>query len=443
MRNALQMIGKTACGMAAAGAVLLPALAHAQDTAVDAADAVSDSGDTALILVAAAGVLVMTLAGLGLFYGGRMAQRNLLSLLVQIGGIVAAVSLAWIAVGYTLAFGAVGSGWIGGGNAWMLIALGDVRDGTTIPESGFALFETTIAAFAAALMAGAWAQRARFGWVIGFTALWSVVVYAPVAHWLWGGGWLSAKLGALDFAGGLVVQTTAGVSALVAALLMGKRSEPDETAPRAPGLMLLGAGVLWAGWFALAGGSALVAGDGAASAIIAAHAAAASAALTWLACERIAVGKPTATGFATGAVAGLVTASPAAGYISPGAAMVLGVIAAAVCYPAARLIGRRLHLGDTPNVFAISGIGGITGSLLLAVFLSPALGGTGYAPGMGMAGQLAAQAVAVGAVALFAAVGSAVLALAVSLFVPMRVSEDAEREGLDRASHGESAWERA
>ncbi len=423
--------------------MLAPALARAQDAAQDLADTVSDSGDTALVLVSAALVMLVALPGPGLFYGGRVAARNLLSLLMQIGGIVAVVSLTWIAAGYTLAFGAVTSGWLGAGNAWMLIALGEVREGTTIPESAFALFEMTICALAAALMAGAWAQRARFGWVIGFAALWSLVVYAPVAHWLWGGGWLTARLGALDFAGGIVVQTSAGVSALVVTMLLGRQSEAMPPAQHAPALTLLGALVLWAGWFGLAGGSALVAGDGAASAIIAVHAAAAAAALTWLLIERIAAGKPSARGLAFGVVAGLVTVSPAAGYISPGAAIVFGIVGAAVCCGARRLSARRSNPDDALGVFALSGLGGITGSLMLAVFLSPALGGTGYAAGMGMASQIVAQAVAVGAVALWAAVASAVLALALSLFLPMRVSEDAQRDGLDLASHGESAWDRS
>ena len=429
--------------VAGAGALLWPSFALAQDTAKDLADTVSDSGDTAWVLVSAALVMIMALPGLGLFYGGLVRTRNLLSVLVQGGAIVAAVSLAWIVIGYTLAFGAIGSGWIGGGNAWMLIALGEVRDGTTIPESAFALYQLTFAAITPALMIGAWAERARFGWALGFCTLWSVVVYAPVAHWLWGGGWLAAKLGALDFAGGIVVHTTAGVSALVIAVLLGKRSGfPQKLMlPHAPGLTLVGAGLLWAGWFGFNGGSALVAGDGAASAILATHAAASAAALAWLAIERLTVGKPTAIGFATGAVAGLATITPAAGYVSPGAAMIFGLVASGVCYPMIQLVKRRLAFDDSLDVFAVHGVGGMIGALLLAVFLSPALGGTGYAAGMSMASQLVAQAVAVGAVALWAAVASAVLALAVSLFLPMRVSEDAERDGLDFASHGERAWE--
>lgn len=417
----------------------LPVAARAQDALADAAD----SGDTAWILMSAALVMLMAAPGLTLFYGGLVRAKNFLSVLVQCGAIAATASLIWIVCGYTLAFGQVTSGWLGAGNAWMLNALGNVREGTFIPESAFALFQMTFAAITPALMAGAWVDRARFGWVVGFCALWSLVVYAPVAHWVWGGGGLAARLGTLDFAGGIVVHTTAGVSALVVAVLLGRRQGFPRTLmlPHSPSLTMAGAALLWMGWFGFNGGSALAANDDAASAIINTHVAASAAAMVWLLIERLTVGKPTSVGFATGAIAGLATVTPAAGFISPGAAMLLGAAGASVCYPMIQLVKHRLLIDDSLDVFAVHGVGGILGSILLAVFLSTDLGGTGYAEGQTMAGQLAAQVIGVGVVAIWSAVVSAILALAVSVVLPMRVSEDEEREGLDITSHGERGWE--
>ncbi|MEP6869083.1 MAG: ammonium transporter, partial [Novosphingobium sp.] len=420
---------------AAGTALFAPVAAFAQDSAIDAQNAltdVADSGDTAWVLVSAALVLMMTMPGLTLFYGGLVRARNFLSVLIQVGAIAAAASLLWIMIGYTLAFGPVTNGWIGAGSNFMFGALGNVREGTAVPESAYALFQLTFAAITPALMVGAWVDRARFGWVVMFCALWGLIVYAPVAHWIWGGGWMATKLGAVDYAGGIVVHTTAGVSALITAALLGRRMGWPKTLmlPHSPALTMAGAALLWVGWFGFNGGSALAANDDAASAIINTHVAAATAALVWLLIEKFVVGKATSVGFATGAVAGLATVTPAAGFISPGAAMVFGVAAAVVCFPMIGFVKNKLHIDDSLDVFAVHGMGGITGSLLAAVFMSPLLGGTGYAEGLGMGSQLAAQAVAVGVVALWSAVASGVLALAVGLIFPMRVSEDAEREGL-------------
>ncbi len=423
----------------AVAALLAPAAASAQEAMTDAAD----SGDTAWILVSSALVLMMAAPGLTLFYGGLVRAKNFLSVLVQCGAIVAAASLLWLVVGYTLAFGPVGNGWLGGGDLVMFNNLGNVREGYAVPESAFALFQLCFAAITPALMVGAWVDRARFSWVVTFAALWGLVVYAPVAHWVWGGGWLSSMFGTLDFAGGIVVHTTAGVSALVAAMLLGKRAGFPKVLmlPHSPALTMAGAALLWVGWFGFNGGSALAANDDAAAAIINTHVGACAAALGWLVIERIAVGKATSIGFATGAIAGLATVTPAAGFISPGAAMLFGLAAAAVCYPMIQLVKFRFQIDDSLDVFAVHGIGGITGSLMLAVFLSPALGGTGYAEGMSMASQLGAQAIGVTVVAAFSAIATAILALAVTLAFPMRASEYDEREGLDITSHGERAWE--
>ncbi|MFN5244614.1 MAG: ammonium transporter [Novosphingobium sp.] len=428
-------------GLALAGALLAgstPALAQT------VTEATIDTGDTAWILTSSALVLLMTMPGLALFYGGLVRAKNFLSVLVQVGAIAAVASTLWIIAGYTLAFGDVTNGWLGAGNAWMLIGTeGLMRGELTISERTFALFQLTFAAITPALMAGAWVDRARFGWVMGFCALWSLLVYAPVAHWVWGNGWLATSMGTLDFAGGIVVHTTAGVSALVAALLLGRRQGFPKTLmlPPRPARTLAGAARLWVGWFGFNGGSALAANDDAASAILNTHVAACVAALVWLLIERFSVGKPTSVGFATGAIAGLATVTPAAGFISPGAAMLFGAVAAVVCYPMIQVVKKKLQIDDSLDVFAVHGVGGMIGSLMLAVFMAPALGGAGYAEGVGMVNQLAAQAVGVGVVALYSAIASAVIAVVVSLAFPMRVSEDAEREGLDITSHGERAWE--
>ncbi|MCY1671461.1 ammonium transporter [Novosphingobium sp. SL115] len=426
----------------ALGAAFLPVLAHAQADAISAED-VADTGDTAWILVSSAFVLMMAMPGLTLFYGGLVRAKGFLAVLVQVGAIAAVASVLWIMVGYTLAFGDVTGGWLGSGNAWMLLDLGNVRANTAIPESAFALFQMCFALITPALMVGAWVDRARFGWVVAFSALWGLLVYAPSAHWVWGGGWLATKFGTLDFAGGIVVHTTAGVSALVVAMLLGKRMGFPKTLmlPHSPSLTMAGAALLWVGWFGFNGGSALAANDDAASAIINTHVAACVAALVWLVIEKFSVGKPTSVGFATGAIAGLATVTPAAGFIAPGAAMLFGVAAAVVCYPMIQLVKQRLQIDDSLDVFAVHGVGGMIGSILLAVFISESFGGTGYAEGMDLTRQLVAQIAGVGIVALWSAFATVVCALMVSMVIPMRVTEDEEREGLDITSHGERAWE--
>ncbi len=420
--------------------MLLAGPVLAQDGSVTAT---SDSGDTGWILTSSALVLLMTLPGLALFYGGLVRAKNFLSVLIQCGAVAAIASILWVLVGYTLAFGSVGAGLLGGGNAMLLNDLGTLRGGTTIPESTFALFQMTFAVITPALMVGAWVERARFTWVLAFCAAWGLLVYAPVAHWLWGGGWLASNFGTLDYAGGLVVHTTAGVSAVVIALLLGKRSGfPQKLMrPHAPALTMAGAALLWVGWFGFNGGSALAANDNAASAILNTHIAASTAALGWLAIERIALGKPTSVGWATGAIAGLATITPAAVFVSPGAAILFGALASLVCYGAIQVMKQKWKIDDSLDVFAVHGVGGILGTLLLGVFLSAELGGTGYFGDATMASQVGAQAIGIGVVALWSAVGTVVVALMASVFFPMRVSEDDEIEGLDITEHGERAWE--
>lgn len=427
----------------AASAMLLPAVAWAQEVVPEAEDALN-SGDNAWVLISAALVLLMAMPGLTLFYGGLVRAKNFLAIMVQVGAIAAVASVLWVMLGYRLAFGDASNGWIGTGDMWMLNnTVNLLRGDYTVTERTFALFQMTFAAITPALMVGAWVDRARFGWVVAFCAIWVLVVYAPVAHWVWGDGWLATKIGTKDFAGGIVVHTTAGVSALVVAMLIGKRMGFPKTLmlPHSPSLTMAGAGLLWVGWFGFNGGSALTADDAASSAIIATHLGASAAALVWLAIEKIKVGKPTSVGFATGAIAGLATVTPAAGFVSPGAAIVIGAVAALACFPMIQIIKQRLQIDDSLDVFAVHGVGGIVGSLLLAVFLHPALGGAGFDEGTTMVSQFAAQLVGVGVVAIWSAVASGVIAVLVSLVIPMRVGEDDEREGLDLASHGERAWE--
>ena len=318
-----------------------------------------------------------------------------------------------------------------------------VRDGQSIGELVFGLFQMTFAIITPALIVGAWVERARFGWVVAFSALWSLLVYAPVARWVWGNGFL-AGWGVIDFAGGIVVHTTAGISALVLAVMLGRRSGFPKTLmlPHSPALTVAGAGLLWVGWFGFNGGSALTASDmGAASAIINTHLAASMAALVWMLIERIKVGKATAVGFATGAVAGLATITPAAGVVGPGGATLIGIAAGLVCFYMVGLVKGKLKIDDSLDVFAVHGVGGILGSLLLAIFASSAFGGTGYAEGFGMGSQMLIQLMGVALVAAYAAVVTVIIGYGLSIVLPMRVSEEAERDGLDISSHGERAWD--
>jgi ammonium transporter, Amt family len=407
-----------------------------------AATATADGANTVWVLVASALVLLMCMPGLTLFYGGLVRAKNFLSVMVQVGAIAAVASLLWVVCGYSMAFGAVTNGWLGAGNALMLPHTSAVHPATTLTDGTFALFQMTFAAITPALMVGAWVDRARFSWVVLFSAAWGLVVYAPAAHWVWGGGWL-AQQGTLDFAGGIVVHTTAGVSALMAVILLGKRQGFPKTLmlPHSPALTMVGASLLWVGWFGFNGGSALAGNAQAANAIINTHLAACAAAIMWMVIERFTVGKPTSVGFATGAVAGLATVTPAAGFISPMAAIAFGVAAAVICLPMIQLVKSKWKIDDSLDVFAVHGVGGMSGSLMLALFMSPDLGGSGYAAGQTMSGQFGAQALGVGAVAVWSAIATLALGWGLGKVVPMRVSEDEEREGLDLTSHGERAWE--
>lgn len=390
-----------------------------------------DTGDTAFVIVASALVLFMTLPGLAMFYGGLVRARNFLSVLMQCFAIAAMVSLLWFAVGYSLTFSGEGR-WIGDLSTAGLAGLAPVRSGLTIPENVFALYQMTFAIITPALIIGAFPERVRFGWVMIFSALWLMLVYVPVAHWVWGGGWM-AQFGVRDFAGGIVVHTTAGISALVLAIMIGpRRGFPQQALlPHSPAMTMIGAGMLWVGWFGFNGGSALAANAGAGGALLATHLAASTAACTWIALEWKKFGKCTSVGLVTGAVAGLATITPAAGFVTPLQAVIIGGMGAVICSWAVTAVKQRLKIDDSLDVFAVHGVGGMTGSLLLAVF----------SPAGNMAGALGAQAIGVGVTALWSVVATFVLAKLAGLAIPMRASTEGEHDGLDLTSHGERAYE--
>jgi Amt family ammonium transporter len=429
-------MGKLTRGLIAGGtlAAASPALALPSPVTVN-------SGDTAWILTASALVLLMTLPGLVLFYGGLVRTKNFLSVVMQCFAICCAASLIWVTIGYSLVFSGE-SAFIGNTDLMMLNGLGIVFPGYTIPESSFVLFQMTFAIITPALMVGAWVERARFGWVLAFSSLWLLFVYVPVAHWIWGGGWL-AGLGTMDFAGGIVVHTTAGLSALVIALMLGRREGfPKKLIPpHGAALTMTGAALLWVGWFGFNGGSGLFADDGAGSAILNTHVAASAAALTWAATEKIRFGKPTGIGLATGVIAGLATITPAANVVGIGGAMVLGVMGGLFCFVAVGLIKRRFAIDDSLDVFAVHGVGGMLGATLLAIFMAPSLGGSGYPEGVTMISQLVSQTTGIAAVAFWSVVATATLAWIVGLVLPMRATAEQEHDGLDLSQHGEKAWD--
>jgi ammonium transporter, Amt family len=421
--------------------LLLSLLSFASAPAWAAGAAAIDTGATAWVLVASALVLFMTLPGLALFYGGLVRARNLLSVLMHCFVICCVVSLLWAIFGYSLAFGE-GGAVIGPLNKAFLAHLGGKALPGNLPEVVFVLFQMTFAVITPALIIGAFAERVRFPFVLLFTIGWLVIVYLPVAHWVWGGGW-AARQGVIDFAGGIVVHTTAGVSALVAAIMVGPRAgfPRNLLPPHSPGMTMAGAGMLWVGWFGFNGGSALAADASAGMAVLATHFAASAAALTWMAVEWRRAGKPTSVGLVTGAVAGLATITPASGFVGPMGAIAIGVAGGGVCFFATTFVKQRLQIDDSLDVFAVHGIGGMLGSLLVALFAASALGGVGYAAGMDLPRQLVAQAITVAVTAAWSALVTAGLIKLIGAVVEVRVRAEDEYEGLDLAAHGERAYD--
>lgn len=403
----------------------------------------ADTGDTAWILTSTALVLFMTLPGLALFYGGLVRAKNVLSVLMQCFVIACVVSVLWVIYGYSIAFGDGGSmnAWIGGlDNAFLANVTRESLSGT-LPESVFVMFQMTFAIITPALIVGGFAERMKFSSMLLFSVIWVSVVYFPVCHWVWGGGWLAEK-GLLDFAGGTVVHITAGVAALVCALVMGNRNG-FPTTPMMPHNMTMtvtGAGMLWVGWFGFNGGSAVAANGDAGMAMLVTHVSAACGALTWAAMEWIKYGKPSALGTVTGMVAGLGTITPASGFVGPMGALIIGVSAGVVCFFATSFIKQKLKIDDSLDVFPVHGVGGILGTILAGIFVSAGLGGVGFAEGMNMGSQLSVQLIGVLATIVFTAVATFVCLKIVDMVLGLRVTDEEEIEGLDINQHDERGY---
>ena len=407
------------------------------------------SADTAWLLTATALVLFMTLPGLSLFYGGLVRVRNVLSVLMQCFALAALMSVVWFVAGYTLAFGSAGveqGAWIGDLGNLMLMGIDIDGVNGSIPDSLFVMFQMTFAIITPALIIGGFAERIRFSALLLFSTAWLLLVYAPICHWVWGGGWLSA-MGLQDFAGGTVVHITAGVAALVAAIMMGPRRGFGSVAmpPHNLTMTVTGAGMLWVGWFGFNAGSAVAADQSAAMAMLVTHLSAACGSLAWMAMEWVRHGKPSVLGIVTGMVAGLGTITPASGSVGPAAAVVIGLTAGVVCYFATITLKNRLKIDDSLDVFPVHGVGGILGTLLAGVFCSPNLGifsGNGFSDGIdSIAGQLAVQATGVGATFLYTLVVSYILFKVVDALVGLRVDSDEETIGLDLVLHDERGYD--
>ncbi|WP_018416620.1 ammonium transporter [Teredinibacter turnerae] len=404
-----------------------------------------NGGNTAWILTSTALVLFMTLPGLSLFYGGLVRTKNVLSVLMQCFAIACLASLLWFALGYSLSFGE-GNLLIGDLSNVLFSAMGKDNLVGDIPESLFAMFQMTFVIITPALIVGAFAERKKFSSVLIFSAFWILAVYAPVCHWVWGGGWL-AQMGLLDFAGGTVVHVTAGVAALVCALVIGNRRGFPETAmpPHNMTMTVTGAGMLWVGWFGFNAGSALAANGDAAMAMMVTHISAAAGSLAWMTMEWSKFGKPSVLGIVTGMVAGLGTITPASGYVGPGGALVIGLSAGVICFYATQFIKRKLVIDDSLDVFPVHGVGGILGTLAAGIFCSPALGvfsGFGFGGENATIGaQLGVQALGVLATGAYTAVVTFIL-LKLTGFITggIRVDKDTETQGLDLALHEETGY---
>jgi Amt family ammonium transporter len=399
-----------------------------------------NGADTAWILTSTALVLFMTLPGLALFYSGLVRAKNVLSVLMQCFAIACMVSVLWMLVAYGLAFGDGGSlNQIVGSGKILMSGIGLDSASGSIPESVFFMFQMTFAIITPALIVGAFAERMKFSAVLLFSAFWLVLVYAPVCHWVWGGGWLS-DLGFMDFAGGAVVHINAGIAALVAALVIGNRKGFPQTAmpPHNMTIVVTGASMLWVGWFGFNAGSALTAGTSAGMAMTVTHISAAAGSLSWMACEWIRYGKPSVLGIVTGMVAGLGTITPASGYVGPVGGLVIGLLAGVVCYFATQYVKRVLVIDDSLDVFPVHGVGGILGTLLTAVFAAESMGGLGLETSIGS--QFVTQLTGVIATIVWCGVISFVLFKILDAAIGLRVTEDEETEGLDIVLHNERGY---
>ncbi len=389
-----------------------------------------NGADTAWIIVATALVLFMSLPGLALFYGGLVRARNVLSVFMHVYAIACLMSVLWLALGYTIAFGDVTHGWFGSlDKAFLSGVTADSLSGT-LPEVLFFAFQMTFAIITPALIVGAYVERVGFGFVMTFSGLWMLLCYAPVVHWIWGGGALAdggifGATGTRDFAGGIVVHETAAIAALLIAIFLGPRKH-RTTPPHAPWMVFMGAGMLWVGWFGFNGGSQLAADGGAAMAITVTHISAATASLSWAVYERIKYGKASLVGIVTGTIAGLASITPASGFVGPVEALIIGAIAGVLCQEAVNFIRNTLKIDDTLDVFAVHGVGGIFGTIMIAVF--------GQGSWISQLGAL----IIVGA---FTAVATVALIKLVGLVFPLRVDLETEANGLDLSAHGERAYD--
>jgi Amt family ammonium transporter len=403
--------------------------------------------NTAWILTSTALVLFMTIPGLSLFYGGLVRSKNVLSVLMQCFAITCMASLIWFAFGYSLAFGDGGSmnAWIGNLDNLLMGNITEDSMAGDIPESVFAMFQMTFAVITPALIVGAFAERMRFSAMLLFSALWLIVVYAPITHWVWGGGWLGT-MGLLDFAGGTVVHITAGVGALVAALVLGNRKGFAKQAmpPHNMTMTITGAGMLWVGWFGFNAGSALAANGDAGMAMLVTHISAAAGSMAWMMMEWIKHGKPSVLGIVTGMVAGLGTITPASGFVGPGGALVIGFTAGIICYYATQAIKQRFKIDDSLDVFPVHGVGGILGTFYAGIFASDALGvfsGQGYNEGMTMASQTYVQIVGIASTFVYTGIVTFILLKLVDKLLVLRVDEEEETRGLDLTEHDERGYD--
>ena len=423
------------------GIFLLSTFAGSLETLADQHESVLDTGDTAWVMTSTALVLFMTLPGLALFYGGLVSSKNVVSALMHVIAIACLMSVLWLFGAYSFSFADGGdlNKYIGSITEKFLfnnIEWDALYPGLTIPENVFFIFQLTFAVITPALMVGAYVERIKFSSVLLISAIWLFVVYAPVTHWVWGGGWLG-DLGVLDFAGGLVVHTTAGVSALVIAILLGNRSEfPNRVQPpHNPGLVMVGACMLWVGWFGFNGGSAVAANANAGMAMVVTHIAAATASLTWMGIEWYKNGKPGLVGLVTGTIAGLATITPASGYVDPKSAFIIGVLAGSICWYFSVLIKQTFNIDDSLDVFAVHGIGGMLGTLMVGFLANESIGGTA-----GSMEQAKIQITGIVAVAALSIVATYIIVKITDSILGLRVSSKEAQEGLDITTHGERGY---
>jgi len=402
-----------------------------------------DAANTAWMITASVLVLFMTLPGLALFYAGLARTKNVLSVLMQCFAITCVVTLAWVVVAYSVAFGDGGAAnaWWGGLSKSFLSGVEVKTVKGSIPETVFSMFQLTFAIITPALVIGAYAERVKFSGMLLFSLLWLLFVYAPIAHWVWGDGWLG-KMGIMDFAGGTVVHLNAGMAALVAALVLGSRNGFPETPmpPHNLGMTVAGACMLWVGWFGFNAGSALAADGAAGMAMLVTHIGAATGAFAWMVCEWVRYGKPSVLGIVTGMVAGLGTITPASGFVGPLGALAIGAAAGVLCFYATNHMKRSLGVDDSLDVFPVHGVGGTLGTALTGVFAATALGGVGYAEGQTMGGQVLVQFAGIAATALWSGVITYVLLKVTDAVVGMRVTSEEETEGLDTVLHNEKGY---